>query len=403
MKRSSRAGRLTQLERNQRTTGIFFILPSLVLCAIFMVVPLINVIRYSLTDWDGLSKTYNFVGLYNYMHLHEIEGFGEMMLATVTFAIGVTAITIIVSFLAALALDKRGRDRLPRGLMRALWFFPALLSGAVVGILWRIMYNYNNGVINKIITSAGLPAVNWLETRGVTNIAIIIGAAWVQIGLCVVVFLAGLQSIPQEMYEAASIDGATPSQQLKNITIPMMASSITINVITTTIAAFKAYELPYLISKGLPGHSTLLITQRIFFFGFQAFDYGRGSALSVVLLLSRVHVPGVLADTISSVSGVTIPLSMLVIGTSLGGISVRSVLTDWRVYVVSAVRLLVCPLLTWLVLRPLSVGHARHGAVPAVRPVGCVRVQVHFPQHDPVRRDDPAADLAAVVTGAGIV
>ena len=215
MKRSSRAGRLTQLERNQRTTGIFFILPSLVLCAIFMVVPLINVIRYSLTDWDGLSKTYNFVGLYNYMHLHEIEGFGEMMLATVTFAIGVTAITIIVSFLAALALDKRGRDRLPRGLMRALWFFPALLSGAVVGILWRIMYNYNNGVINKIITSAGLPAVNWLETRGVTNIAIIIGAAWVQIGLCVVVFLAGLQSIPQEMYEAASIDGATPSQQLK--------------------------------------------------------------------------------------------------------------------------------------------------------------------------------------------
>lgn len=174
---------------------------------------------------------------------------------------------------------------MPRGLMRALWFFPALLSGAVVGILWRIMYNYNNGVINKIITSAGLPAVNWLETRGVTNIAIIIGAAWVQIGLCVVVFLAGLQSIPQEMYEAASIDGATPSQQLKNITIPMMASSITINVITTTIAAFKAYELPYLISKGLPGHSTLLITQRIFFFGFQAFDYGRGSALSVVLLL----------------------------------------------------------------------------------------------------------------------
>ena len=145
--------------------------------------------------------------------------------------------------------------------------------------------NYNNGVINKIITSAGLPAVNWLETRGVTNIAIIIGAAWVQIGLCVVVFLAGLQSIPQEMYEAASIDGATPSQQLKNITIPMMASSITINVITTTIAAFKAYELPYLISKGLHGHSTLLITQRIFFFGFQAFDYGRGSALSVVLLL----------------------------------------------------------------------------------------------------------------------
>jgi len=158
------------------------------------------------------------------------------------------------------------------------------------------------------------------------------------------------------MYEAASIDGATPSQQLKNITIPMMASSITINVITTTIAAFKAYELPYLISKGLPGHSTLLITQRIFFFGFQAFDYGRGSALSVVLLLSRIHVPAVIADTISTLAGATIPLSMLIIGTSLGAISVRAALTDWRVYAVSAVRLLVCPLLTWLVLRPFVSG-----------------------------------------------
>lgn len=276
---------MTQLQKNQRTTGFLFIIPSFILCFVFMLIPLFNVIRYSFTDWDGLTKDFSFVGLYNYMHLHEIEGFGEMMLATVTFAVGVTAITVVVAFLIALALDKKGKGRLPRGLMRAFWFFPALLSGAVVGILWRIMYNYQNGIINTIITSAGLPKVNWLETRGVTNIAIIIGAAWVQIGLCVVVFLAGLQSIPQDLYEAAAIDGATPGQQLKHITIPMMASSITINVITTTIAGFKAYELPYLISHGLPGHSTLLLTQRIHFFGFEAYDYGKGSALSVMLLV----------------------------------------------------------------------------------------------------------------------
>ena len=285
MKRSSRAGRLTQLERNQRTTGIFFILPSLVLCAIFMVVPLINVIRYSLTDWDGLSKTYNFVGLYNYMHLHEIEGFGEMMLATVTFAIGVTAITIIVSFLAALALDKRGRDRLPRGLMRALWFFPALLSGAVVGILWRIMYNYNNGVINKIITSAGLPAVNWLETRGVTNIAIIIGAAWVQIGLCVVVFLAGLQSIPQEMYEAASIDGATKGRQFLSITIPLISPVIFYNLVTQLVQAFQEFNGPYIITNGGPRGSTTLISLLVYNYAFKSYDMGMASALAWIMFI----------------------------------------------------------------------------------------------------------------------
>ena len=284
MKKRSKT-QVSALQRNQRTTGYIFVIPSFVLCFVFMLIPLFNVIRYSFTDWDGLATSYEYVGLKNYLHLHEIEGFSEMMIATVTFAIGVTVITIVVSFLAALALDKRGKGVLPRGFLRALWFFPALLSGAVVGILWRIMYNYQNGVINQMITAVGLQKVNWLETRVVTNIAIIIGAAWIQIGLCVVVFLAGLQSIPQDLYEAAAIDGATPRQQLRHITIPMMASSITINVITTTIAGFKAYELPYLISNGLPGHSTLLLTQRIYFFGFQAYDFGKGSALSVILLI----------------------------------------------------------------------------------------------------------------------
>ena len=277
--------KMTKLEKNQFRSGLVFILPSLILCTVFMLIPLFDVIRYSITDWDGMSRDYNFVGLYNYLHLNEIEGFGEMMIATITFAIGTTALTIVVSFITALALDKRGKGRLPRGLMRSLWFLPALLSGSVVGILWRVMYNYNNGVINKILNAAGLESVNWLETRGVTNIAIIIGATWVQIGFCVVVFLAGLQGISQDLYEAAAIDGATPRQQLRRITFPLMASSITINVITTTITGFKAYELPYLISQGLPGRSTLLLTQRIFFYGIGANDYGRGSALSVLLLV----------------------------------------------------------------------------------------------------------------------
>ena len=273
------------LERGKNRAGMLFILPSVILCAVFMLWPLFEVVRYSFTDWNGVSETYNYVMFRNYAGINEIDGFNEMMIATITFAIGTTVLTVLIAFLTALALDKKGKGRLPRGLMRSLWFLPALLSGTVVGMLWRIMYNYNNGVINKVLVSMGLDKVNWLETRGITNIAVIVGSTWVQIGFCVIVFLAGLQSIPQELYEAAAIDGAVPRQQLWHITLPMMASSITINVITTTIAGFKAYELPYNISKGMPGKSTLLMTQRIFFFGFQDFDYGLGSALSVFLLL----------------------------------------------------------------------------------------------------------------------
>ena len=100
------------------------------------------------------------------------------------------------------------------------------LSGAIVGILWRIMYNYNNGVINEIFSAFGLSPVNWLETKGVTNFAIIVGNTWAQVGLCFVIFLAGLQSIPTDLYEAAVLDGASSGQILRKITFPMMAPSI---------------------------------------------------------------------------------------------------------------------------------------------------------------------------------
>ena len=274
-----------QLERSKMRAGTIFVLPSLILCLMFMVWPLIEVIRYSITDWNGISKNYNYVGLSNYTRITQIEGFNEMMVATITYAIGVTLLVNIVAFIAALALDKKGKGRINRGLLRSLWFLPALLSGTVVGMLWRIMYNYHNGVINKTLTALGATPVNWLETRGITNIAIIIGSTWAQVGFCVLVFLAGLQSISQDLYEAAALDGAKPHQQLWHVTFPLMAPSLTINVITTTIAGFKAYELPYHISLGQPGKSTLLITQRINFFGFQDFDFGRGSALSVLLLI----------------------------------------------------------------------------------------------------------------------
>lgn len=276
--------RHSALERGKFRSGLLFILPSAILCILFMLWPLFEVVRYSFTNFNGINQNYDYVWFDNYANITKIDGFGEMMIATVVFAIGSTLLTIVIAFVTALALDKKGKGRLPRGMMRSMWFLPALLSGTVVGILWRIMYNYNNGMINKIIVAMGGDPVNWLETRGLANVAVIIGASWVQIGFCVIVFMAGLQSIPQELYEAAALDGAKPRQQLRHITFPMMASSITINVITTTIAGFKAYELPYNISQGMPGKSTLLMTQRIFFFGYQDYDYGLGSALSVMLL-----------------------------------------------------------------------------------------------------------------------
>lgn len=284
--KSNNTKHLSQREKQRFITGLLFILPSAVLVAVFVLIPCFDVIYYSFTDWNGVATSpKNFVGLQNYATLAKGVGdFGTMMLATLVFALGMTILTIVISFAAALVLDKKGKGRVSRGFLRSAWFFPTLLSGTVVGVLWRIMYNYNNGMINKVIVKFGGEPVNWLETVGLTNFAIIAAATWARLGICVVIFMAGLQGISQDLYEAASIDGATERQQRKFITIPLMAPSITINMLTTSIAAYKSYELPYLISQGRPGTTTLLLSQRITFYAFSTMEYGRSSALAVCLI-----------------------------------------------------------------------------------------------------------------------
>lgn len=277
--------KVSAFERNRTITGILFLLPTFLIVAFFIVWPLIQVFRYSFSDWNGISEEMNFVGWANYQELVNITGFWDMCKATVYFAIGYMILTIVVAFLMALVLDKKGPYRINRGLMRGLWFFPCLLSGTVVGILWRIMFNYKNGIINTLLKSAGIPKVNWLEQYPLALFAVIIASVWAGTGMCIVIFMAGLQSIDAGLYEAASIDGATSGQQLWNITVPMMAPSITINVLTTTIAGFKLYELPLNITNGGPGYSTRLITAKIFDLGFNSVKTGMGSALSVVLIL----------------------------------------------------------------------------------------------------------------------
>ena len=285
MDNSTAKRKRSSFERSRTWTGILFLLPTFIITAVFVIWPLIQVFRYSFTDWDGIQATMNYIGLTNYKQLPDMPGFLDMCKATIIYALLVTVLVIIVAFLMALLLDKKGKWRINRGLMRGLWFFPCLLSGIVVGILWRIMYNYNNGIINTLLKSAGAKPVNWLEDANMAMFSVIVASVWAMTGMCIIIFMAGLQSIDSGLYEAASIDGATSGQQLWHITIPMMAPSITINVITTSIAAFKMYELPNTISNGGPGYATTLLTSKIYALGITSANAGKGSALAVVLIL----------------------------------------------------------------------------------------------------------------------
>lgn len=271
--------------RHRTLTGVAFLIPMLVFTSVFILYPTYRVIYYSFFKWNGIGKE-RFIGLDNYKMLPSTEGFAAMIAATLQYVVGVTVLVVVIGYLVALALDMSGKGRINRTFMRVLWFFPCLLSGIIVGIIWHIMYNYNSGVINYILNMLGLKSVNWLETYGVTMGAVIVASVWGQIGMCAVIFLAGLQSIPHELLEASEIDGASSFQKQKDIVFPIMAPSITINIITTTIAAFKAYELPYTVSNGLPGYSTRILTQRVYFYSFETNKYGIASALSVILIVA---------------------------------------------------------------------------------------------------------------------
>lgn len=234
---------------------------------------------------SGFKPTAEFVGLKNFAAVFHIDGFSDMIIATIIFSVSVTALVVVGGYFIALALDAKGKGRINRSLMRTFWFFPCLLSGIIVGVIWRIMYNYNGGVVNFILKNIGLEKINWLETRGVTMVAIIIAQVWSMIGLTVVIFLAGFQNISEDLYDAAKLDGASYWQMQRKVVFPLMAPSVTINVLTTNIAAFKAYELPFTISQGLPGYSTRLLTRCIYFYSFTTNEYGIAAALSVILII----------------------------------------------------------------------------------------------------------------------
>lgn len=272
-------------ERQKTITGMLFLIPMLVLVAVFILWPLIDVVRYSFYDWNGIAATMNFVGFANYKTFAEVQGFKEMLVATAIFAVCVTALTVTLSFLVALFLDKKGKGRINRSFLRCLWFFPCLLSMSVSGMLWKIMFNYNNGIINFMLEAVGLERVNWLENVVLATVSNVVASVWATAGMCIVIFLAGLQSIDQDLYEAAELDGASPKHQLRYITLPMMMPSITINVLTTTISTFKMYEIPRIITNGGPGNKTTLFTQRIYDLGLVYGEFSRGCAVAVVLIL----------------------------------------------------------------------------------------------------------------------
>jgi multiple sugar transport system permease protein len=240
---------------------------------------IVATIVMSLLDWDLITPP-RWVGLSNYTALWTDALFRKALQTTIAFSAMYVPGTILLSLAVALLLNRKLGGI---GLFRTIFFLPTVSSAVAVGLVWSWIYGRDNGLLNRTIEALGGTGVNWLGTRTALY-AIVIVNIWGAIGTGMVIFLAGLQSIPRDYYEAASLDGADKWQQLLRITLPLLTPSLFFQTIITTVNSFQAFEYVYILTRGANGASnTPTLVFSIYRNGFNFFRMGAASAQAIVL------------------------------------------------------------------------------------------------------------------------
>lgn len=259
---------------------LILVLPGFIIFTIGLIIPMLMAFRYSLTSWDGMSAVKPFVGLKNYMDLFQDSDFRSAWWFTILFTIGNTVIQNIVALLFAVALDSGIKGQ---KIYRTAFFVPCLISAVIVGFVWLKMYS---NVLPAINDALGTNINFMLFGDGKTVLSgLLIANNWQWIGYWMLIYLAGLQSIPSELYEAAKVDGAGAIKRFFNVTIPMLAPAITICVVGITTGSLKVYDLLVSSTKGGPGRASTSIIYQTYTAAINGRQYGYGSAMSVTLVL----------------------------------------------------------------------------------------------------------------------
>lgn len=265
-------------------TAYLMVLPALALFILFVIYPLFQGAWISLHRWDGLSEM-EWIGLDNYKFVFKDKIFWQAMRNTFQFAIGVTVIKNIAGLILAVLLNKK---IFGRTFFRASVFLPVTISFIVIGILWSWIFNPTFGLLNSMLSSLHLDFLiqGWLSDPKVALWSVMWVDIWKWTGFHMVLFLAGLQSIPEDLYEAASIDGANRWQSFSHITFPMLTAVTTVSVLMSFIGAFVSnYDVVYVMTGGGPFHATEVALTWIVSTTFRFASVGKANAMSIILFV----------------------------------------------------------------------------------------------------------------------
>ena len=275
------------LSRRKSRAAWWFLAPALILLVLFFFVPVVAGLLLSLTDFDiyavGDPGTARFVGLSNYAHLLQDGTFWRAAANTLQFVLLGGVLSLAVSLGAALLLNHPGL-RL-RGLWRTVYFVPVVTTLVSVAIIWRYLYHPRYGLLNYLLDLVGLGPVDWLGDPRWAMPAIILLAVWKNFGYNMLILLAGLQVIPRELYEAASLDGAGPWRRFRHITLPGLAPTFLFVSVTTMIGYFQVFAEPYVMTQGGPLGATRSLVLFMYEEGFRWWRMGMASTVAVLLLL----------------------------------------------------------------------------------------------------------------------
>jgi len=271
----------------QRLYGYLFILPTVLFFLVFIAFPFFRALSISLTEWAGYDEP-RYVGLQNFQNLLKDRVFWISLKNTFAFTVGTTVLQTVIPLLVAVLINTGWRGSV---FFRTVLFLPVVISFVVSASLWRMIYDANFGILNGLLIAIGLESLTrpWLANPETVMPAIIAVSLWQSLGFYMLIFFAGLQNIPQELYESASLDGANAWQKLVHVTVPMLWPVTTVVIVINIIGGVKVFDVIYVMTTGGPNHASEVLGTYLYVTAFGATgggspSMGYASAIGVVIL-----------------------------------------------------------------------------------------------------------------------
>lgn len=264
---------------------MIFILPALIPLIIFWIYPIIKSCYISFTDWDYMTPDYNIVGFDNYVNLFSDSRFIQSLMNTVWFCVGTVVPIVVLGLFLALLLQKNFKGS---GFFKFVLFSPWITPTVAVSIVWTWIYEPEVGMANQLLKLFHIAGLDWIQSSQTAMLSVVIVTIWKSIGYAMIFYISALEKVPEQLYEAASIDGANGFKRFLNITLPCISPTTFFLIIIMMVNSLQAYDQIQILTQGGPSGSTRTLLYMYYQLGFKEFDMGQAAAVAMVLIVITV-------------------------------------------------------------------------------------------------------------------